>query len=82
VLEKGVRVKLSAKVVIKPILAKPWVSPNGTHYEYRRNGNINLFVLIDVHRPWPQGQKSMSGERQKITPNACATSSDCRRRDN
>lgn len=21
-------------------------------YEYRRNGTINLFVLLDVHRPW------------------------------
>jgi len=21
-------------------------------YEYRRNGTVNLFVLLDVHRPW------------------------------
>src|SRR5258708_11592580 len=21
-------------------------------YEYRRNGTVNLFVCIDVHRPW------------------------------
>ena len=22
------------------------------YYEYRRNGTVNLFVLLDVHRPW------------------------------
>ncbi len=22
------------------------------HYEYRHNGTVNLFVLLDVHRPW------------------------------
>jgi hypothetical protein len=21
-------------------------------YEYRRNGTVNLFVFLDVHRPW------------------------------
>jgi transposase len=25
-------------------------------YEYRRNGTVNLFVLLDVHRPLAQGQ--------------------------
>src|ERR1700704_2694261 len=40
--------------------------------EYRRNGTVNLFVCIDVHRPW---RKVKGGGRQKTTPNPCANSS-------
>lgn len=43
-------------------------------YEYRRNGTVNLFVLLDVHLPGARS-KSTSGGPQKTTPNACATSS-------
>jgi transposase len=43
-------------------------------YEYRRNGTVNLFVLLDVHRPWRK-VKVTSGAPQKTTPNACANSS-------
>src|SRR5882757_1573135 len=25
-------------------------------YEYRRNGMVNLFVLLDAHRPWRKGK--------------------------
>ena len=39
-------------------------------YEYRRNGTVNLFVLLDGAR-----SSSLSGERQKTMPNACVTSS-------
>ena len=35
----------------QPIPAKPGrLERYG--YEYRRNGTVNLFVLLDVHRPW------------------------------
>src|ERR1700721_399206 len=37
--------------VRQPILAKPGQLER-YDYEYRRNGTINLFVLLDVHRPW------------------------------
>ncbi|SHH64493.1 DDE superfamily endonuclease [Bradyrhizobium erythrophlei] len=42
--------------------------------EYRRNGTVNLFVCVDVHRPW---RKVKVTERRtaRITPNACANSS-------
>jgi hypothetical protein len=53
--------------VREPIPAKPGRLER-YDYEYRRNGTVNLFVLLDV-------QKSPSGERQKTTPNACAISS-------
>jgi transposase len=39
-------------------------------YEYRRNGTVNLFVCIDVHRPW---RKVKVTERRAATPNACAS---------
>jgi hypothetical protein len=51
-------------------------------YEYRRNGTVNLFVCIDVHRPWrkvkslpPRRRGSPSGGRRKTPPTACANSS-------
>src|SRR5919199_1529393 len=25
-------------------------------YEYRRNGTVNLFVMLDAHRPWRRGE--------------------------
>lgn len=34
-----------------PIPAKPGRLER-YDYEYRRNGTVNLFVLLDVHRPW------------------------------
>jgi transposase len=37
--------------VRQPILAKPGRLER-YDYEYRRNGTVNLFVLLDVHRPW------------------------------
>jgi len=37
--------------VRQPIPAKPGRLER-YDYEYRRNGTINLFVLLDVHRPW------------------------------
>ena len=35
----------------KPISARPGQLER-YDYEYRRNGTVNLFVLLDVHRPW------------------------------
>src|SRR6201993_1281667 len=35
----------------QPIPAKPGRFER-YDYEYRRNGTVNLFVLLDVHRPW------------------------------
>src|SRR5258705_7288320 len=35
----------------QPISAKPGQLER-YDYEYRRNGTVNLFVLLDVHRPW------------------------------
>lgn len=37
--------------VRQPIPARPGQLER-YDYEYRRNGTINLFVLLDVHRPW------------------------------
>lgn len=34
-----------------PIPAAPG-QPERYDYEYRRNGTLNLFVLLDAHRPW------------------------------
>ena len=34
-----------------PIPAAPG-QPERFDYEYRRNGTVNLFVFLDVHRPW------------------------------
>src|SRR3979490_1979605 len=42
--------------------------------EYRRNGTVNLFVCIDVHRPWRK-VKVTERRRQKTSPNPCANSS-------
>ncbi|MGY4379557.1 transposase [Bradyrhizobium sp. i1.3.1] len=57
--------------VRQPIPAKPGRLER-YDYEYRRNGTVNLFVLLDVHRPW---RKVKVTERQEITPNACVISS-------
>jgi len=35
----------------QPISARPGQLER-YDYEYRRNGTVNLFVLLDVHRPW------------------------------
>jgi transposase len=37
--------------VREPIPAAPG-QPERYDYEYRRNGTVNLFVLLDAHRPW------------------------------
>lgn len=37
--------------VRKPIPPAPG-HPERYDYEYRRNGTVNLFVLLDVHHPW------------------------------
>src|ERR1700722_6002245 len=37
--------------VRQPIPAAPG-QPRRYDYEYRRNGTMNLFVFLDVHRPW------------------------------
>src|SRR6187455_426705 len=37
--------------VRQPIPAAPG-QPRRYDYEYRRNGTVNLFVILDVHRPW------------------------------
>ena len=37
--------------VRKPIAAAPGQIER-VDYEYRRNGTVNLFVVMDVHRPW------------------------------
>jgi DDE superfamily endonuclease len=37
--------------VRQPIPAKPGQFER-CDYEYRRNGTVNLFVVLDVHRPW------------------------------
>src|SRR5437773_567353 len=37
--------------VLQPIPAQPG-QPERYDYEYRRNGMVNLFVLLDVHHPW------------------------------
>ena len=55
----------------QPIPAKPGRLER-YDYEYRRNGTVNLFVLLDVHRPW---RKVKVTERREITPNACVISS-------
>ena len=39
--------------VRQPISAAPG-QPARYDYEYKRNGTVNLFVCLDVHRPWRQ----------------------------
>ena len=39
--------------VRQPISAAPG-QPERYDYEYKRNGTVNLFVCLDVHRPWRQ----------------------------
>ena len=39
--------------------------------EYRRNGTANLFVFVDVHRPWRKVKSPRAGP-QSISPPACA----------
>ena len=59
--------------VRQPILAKPGQLER-YDCEYRRNGTVNLFVFLDVHRPW-RGSRSRTSGRHAISPNACASSS-------
>ena len=53
-----------------PIPAEP-VQLEHYDYEYRRNGTVNIFVCIDVHRPWRKVKVTKQAHRQKTTPNAC-----------
>src|SRR3954447_8357894 len=46
------RVQLIGEVR-QPIPAAPG-RPARHDYEYKRNGTVNLFVCLDVHRPWRQ----------------------------
>jgi transposase len=55
----------------QPIPAKPGQLER-YDCEYKRNGTANLFIFFDAHRSWRR-VKVLSGERQKITPNACAS---------
>jgi hypothetical protein len=43
--------------------------------EYRRNGTVNLFVCIDVHRSWRKVKVHRTEDGRKTTPNARANSS-------
>jgi hypothetical protein len=42
-------------------------------YEHRRNGTVNLFVVMDVHRPWRKVTVT-SGARRRTTRHARASS--------
>src|SRR5579859_3138841 len=57
----------------QPISARPGQLER-YDYEYRRNGTVNLFVLLDVHRPW---RKVKVTERRAAEDyaHACAISS-------
>ena len=35
-------------------------------YEYRRNGTVNLFVVLDVHRPWRKVRLTEAAPRLEI----------------
>ena len=41
-------------------------------YEYRRNGTVNLFVFVDAHRSWRQGQGHLIVAPLTTSPFACA----------
>jgi hypothetical protein len=45
--------------VRQAIPAKPG-QPERYDYEYKRNGTANLFVFLDVHRPWRKVKVSES----------------------
>ena len=56
-----------------PIPAKPGQLER-YDYEYRRNGTANLFVFLDVHRPWRE-VKVTDQRTAQISRSACAISS-------
>jgi hypothetical protein len=37
-------------------------------YEYRRNGTVNLFVCIDVHRPWRKVKGHRAADGRRLRP--------------
>ena len=41
-------------------------------YEYRRAGTVNLFVLVDAHRPWRKVTVTQQA-RPSTSPDACAS---------
>jgi hypothetical protein len=41
--------------------------------EYKRNGTANLFVFLDVHRPWRKVSRSPPAGLRSTSPPACAT---------
>jgi transposase len=53
--------------VREPIPATPG-QVERVDYEYRRNGTVNLFVVLDVHRPW---RKVTVSARRRTTRRAC-----------
>jgi hypothetical protein len=46
-----------------PIPAKPGQLER-YDFEYKRNGTANLFVFLDVHRPWRKVKASLPGRRR------------------
>ena len=59
--------------VRQPIPAKPGQLER-YDCEYRRNGTANLFVFLDVHRPWRKVKVTERAAPQSTSPSACANS--------
>jgi hypothetical protein len=55
-----------------PIAAKPGQLER-YDYEYRRNGTLNMFIFLDVHRPWRGGARSPTGAPTRTSPTACVS---------
>jgi transposase len=60
----------------EPIPAAPG-RPARVDYEYVRNGTANLFVFLDVHRPWRHVKVTDRRVPRATSPSACAISSTC-----
>ena len=43
-------------------------------YEYRRSGTVNLFVVLDAHRPWRKVKVTRAAHGDATSPSACANS--------
>ena len=56
-----------------PVTAKPGKRAR-FDYEYVRNGTANVFMFVDVHRPWRHA-KVTDRRAAPTSPSACATSS-------
>ncbi len=53
--------------VRQPIPAKPGQLER-YDYEYRRNGTVNLFVILDVHRPWRKVKVTRAARGGRLRP--------------